>query len=293
MRTLENSNPIATAVFFLCAAGIAMFSRDPVITGLSLIGAVLLWMIQGEGGHWFLAVFLLAGTLVNPLFNHKGSMVLFVLNNNPVTLEALLYGALSSAMVVATIYWFRSFSKIMTSDKLLYILGSTMPKLSLILSMALRYVPLFSRQAKTVSDAQKTLGLYREENWIDNIRGKIRVFSVMVTWTLENGIITADSMEARGYGAGRRSFFSIYRFTLRDVLFLTGSLLLTAIALLAMYGGDTPAVVSFYPALEVISVKNWSIKTWVSYISYGILVLLPAAAEVGEEIKWKYLQSKI
>ncbi|MBQ3050008.1 MAG: cobalt transport protein [Oscillospiraceae bacterium] len=293
MKTLDNSNPIAAAVYFICAAGVAMFSRDPIIIALSLAGAVTLCILQKGGGHLFFAALFVLGTAVNPLFNHRGSRVLFVLNNNPVTAEALLYGALSSAMVVAAIYWFKCFSTIMTSDKLLYIFGSAMPKLSLIISMALRYVPLFTRQAKTVSAAQKTMGIYKEENIIDSIRAKIRVFSVMVTWTLENGIITADSMEARGYSAGRRSFFAIYKFTSKDVFLLAASLLLAGAALLLTSVGDSAAVFEFFPTAAMLPPESWGVKIWAAYISYGILAMLPSALELEEVVRWKYLQSKI
>ena len=48
------------------------------------------------------------------------------------------------------------------------------------------------------------------------VRSALRVFSIVVTWSLESGIITADSMRCRGYGLPGRTAFSIYRFDDRD-----------------------------------------------------------------------------
>ena len=50
--------------------------------------------------HLFFFLLFLALALINPLISHNGATVLFVMNDNPVTLEALLYGINSAAMVV-------------------------------------------------------------------------------------------------------------------------------------------------------------------------------------------------
>lgn len=290
MRTFEQYNPIAVSVYFLATAGIAMFSMNPVILCLSLIGSILLYLIRngarnGKSHLYTLWLFIIM-TVINPLVNHNGVTVLFVINNNPVTLEALIYGIAASVMIVAVMYWFRSYSQIMTSDKLLYIFGSLSPKIALILSMTLRYVPLFGSQVKKVGQSQKALGLYKEDNIMDRFRGGVRIFSVMVTWALENGIITADSMTARGYGTGKRSRFSIFTFDRHDFLLTIFSIML---AVFTVYG-LRKAEFTYYPA---VSFDGFSFFSILGYISYGILILLPAFIEVKEALKWKYLKSKI
>ena len=47
-------------------------------------------------------------------------------------------------------------------------------------------------------------------------KNAMKVFSIMVTWSLESAIETADSMKSRGYGLPGRTAFSIYRFDDRD-----------------------------------------------------------------------------
>lgn len=292
MRTFADYNPISLLVYFTAVTGIAMFCMHPIILALSLSGSILLFVLrnreQGLASHGFFLILFLVMALINPIFSHKGVTVLFVVNNNPVTLEALFYGTASSAMIISVLYWFRSFSQLMTSDRLLYLFGSVSPKLALLLSMVLRYIPLYTAQAKKVNQAQKALGLYREDNAVDSIRGGTRVFSVMVTWALENGIITADSMAARGYGTGRRTFFSLYRFRRADAV-LTG----TSIALFVLTAagiGLGALDFTYYPAIGSL---NPSLLSVLSCLAYGLLAWLPAFIEIQEEIKWKYLQSKI
>ncbi len=292
MRGFEHYNPIAIAFHMLLAAGIAMFCMNPILLLLSLVGALLLFLIrngrrQVKSHFAFLGLFVMMA-LINPLFNHNGKTVLFVLNDSRITLEALIYGVVASGMVIAVLYWFRSFTQIMTSDKLLYLFGKLSPKLALVISMGLRYVPLFQRQAKKINGTQTALGLYKDDNIIDRTRGGIRVFSVMLTWALENGIVTADSMTARGYGVKKRSHFSIFRFRKGDILLLVISLVLGVLTCISLGAGALEVI--YYPTFVFAGASP---MTYVGYISYALLVLIPIFIETEEKIKWKYLKSKI
>ena len=290
MRSFADHNPIATAVYFLAAAGVAMFSMDPVILAISLTGALIccgvLQVMHGLRSHLYTLGLFLLMTLINPLVSHRGATVLFVMKHNPVTLEALLYGAAAAGMIVSVLYWFRSFTHMMTSDKLLYLFGALSPKLSLILSMTLRYVPLFHQQVRKVQQSQQALGLYKEDNIVDRFRGGLRIFSVMVTWALENGIVTADSMTARGYGIGRRSRFSLFRWTLSDTLLLTASLLLGALTLMGLAGNSA----AYYPRFLLPAM---SARLLTGYAAYTLLVLLPAMIQGKEALRWHCLTSRM
>ena len=216
MRRFQDHNPIVVFVYFLLVTVVCVLCMTPTVTLVSLAGAVILDSVvyekRGIGKHLRMLLIFFLLSLLNPFLYHNGVTVLFVLNDNPITLEALLYGVCAALMVISVLYWFRSFSVIMTEDRLLYVFGVFSPKLALLFSMTLRYIPLFSKQAKRINNAQKALGLYKEDNAIDSIRGGVRIFSALMTWGLENGIITADSMAARGYGVRKRTFYTIWKF---------------------------------------------------------------------------------
>jgi energy-coupling factor transport system permease protein len=289
MKGFAEYNPVALAAYFLAAAGVGMLCMEPVILGISLAGALLSQAVLGGGSgrtHLFALALFLTTALINPLVSHNGRTVLFVMNHNPITLEALLYGLAAGGMILSALYWLQTFSVLMTSDKLLYLFGGLSPKLALVMSMALRYVPLLSRQARKVHQAQLALGLYREDNLVDGLRGRAREFSVLTTWALENGIVTADSMSARGYGMGRRSRFALFSWRMGDVLLAVGSL---ALAGLALAGASDRGFV-FYPE---ITARPLTALGLAGYISYGILVLLPSIIQAKEAIRWRCLRSKI
>ena len=290
MRRFADHNPVAVAAYYLAAAGVCMFTLEPAVLVISLVGALISLGVVGELTRWKMHLYTMAlfaaMVLVNPLVSHNGVTVLLVINHNPVTLEALLYGVAAGGMIVSVMYWFRAFTAVMTSDKLLYIFGGLSPKLALMLSMALRYVPLFAKQVRTVSQSQKALGLYKEDNIVDRMRGGMRVFSVIVTWTLENGIITADSMTARGYGIGKRSRFTIYRWTKQDAALLLCTLLLAGFALWGIAG----RTFTYYPR---ITSAPLTARTIAGFIAYGLLTLLPAIITGKEALKWRILRSRI
>ncbi len=292
MRSFSEYNPIVIAVWFLSVTGIAMFCNYPLLMVISLVGAVAFFVMRNGLSHWkthiFFWVLFLILALANPLVSHNGKTVLFVMNHNPVTLEATLYGLNSAAMIIGVLYWLRSFTQIMTSEKLLYITGALSPKLSLVLSMALRFVPLFGRQSAKINAAQTAMGLYKDDNIIDDIKGKSRVFSVMVTWALENGIITADSMEARGFGTGRRTQMRRFRFTAADIAFLLTELGLLGITCAAV--GAKSLSFEFYPS---IAAKTPDILGVLGLISYGLMILMPMILELVVSLKWKYLRSAV
>lgn len=291
MGALDRRHPAAVFVYFAGVMAVAMLTLNPALLLLSLLGGALLRLVRGEArlsALLFSLALFAAMTLINPLFNHNGVTVLFVLGDSPVTLEALLFGAASAAMIAAALTWCRVLSGVLGEDKLLYLFARVSPRVALVVSMALRGAGLFSAQAQRVRRAQKGLGLYKEDNIVDAIRSDMRVFSILVTWALENGVITADSMAARGYGSARRTAFSRYRFTRGDAMLLAAGLLMTGLSLWGVLSGALD--VKYYPAVR------WTVLTplgWAAMIGYGVLALLPALLEGGERLKWRFLRSKI
>ena len=292
MRALDRLNPFTITAYFLAVAGIAMFCAHPVLLCMALAGALALCLLRRDVKRkythlLFWGLFLLSA-LLNPLFSHHGATVLLVIGNKPLSLEAVLWGLTSAGAVLSTLYLFASFSSIMQSDKLLYLFGSLSPRLSLILSMGLRYVSLLSEQWRRIKQTQTALGLYKEDNVIDRVRGALRIFWVLLGWALENGIVSAGSMSARGYGTGKRTHFAIFTFTRRDALYLSLTLALAAGTVVPMALGALDF--AFYPTLQL---HHRGALSWLGYISYGALVALPILIETEDAVKWKYLRSKI
>jgi len=289
MRRFDAYHPLTEAVYYLCVIFITMFSMNPVILSVSLVSSVLTFCLYGKGrarDHIFALMLFLILAIINPLVSHNGATVLFYLNSRPFTLEATLYGAAAAAMVTAALYRLRLLSREMTSDKVICLTGRLSPKLSLLLSTSLRYVALFKRRWRIIRDSQKALGLFDDENLIDAVRGRVRVLNILITWALEQGIVTAESMEARGWGSRRRSSYALYRITAADILLI---LLITGLTAVSALGIHTAAI-DYYPSVTMVLSSPLSIA---GYICYGLVSILPVIINTKEAIRWRCLRSAI
>lgn len=293
MKAFGNYHPVVLLIYFLSVLLIAMFVSNPLLQFLALLGGISFCImlqrrsvLAGNIGFYVPLFFMVAVT--NPLFSHNGVTPLFFLNGNPVTLEAFLYGIAIAVMVIGVMMWCKCYSEIMTSDKFIYLFGKAIPKLSLVLSMALRFIPMFRRQMHKVSRAQKAMGLYSSKSFTDKIRGHMHVFIAMISWSLENAMETSASMKARGYGIKGRTNFSLFRFYVGDFLLLVVCVLLFGITIVGAIMGET--VFYYYPRMSELNFSPCAIAV---YVAFGVCSFLPFIIEIKEAFVWKYYISKI
>ncbi|MDR1440433.1 MAG: energy-coupling factor transporter transmembrane protein EcfT [Clostridiales bacterium] len=281
-------------MYFAYAIGFAMFFTHPLCLALSLACAFSYSVyIGGRKALRFSLAYMLPmlvfAALLNPAFNHRGATILeYLPSGNPLTLESILYGAAASAMLVTVISWFSCFNAVMTSDKFVYLFGRAIPALSLILSMALRFVPRFRAQAKAISDAQRCIGRDMSSGSpLQRMRHGIKILSIMATWALENAIETADSMKARGYGLPGRTAFSIFRFDRRSARAL---IYILACASTVVAGAATGAYrFSYFPTAG----GKWGGASIAVFAAYFALCAFPMLVNLKEDAQWKRTALKI
>ncbi len=293
MKAFSKFHPVVLIIYFVSVIGTAMFLAHPVFEAIALTGAILFCFVITKKQDklsdlkFYIPLFLLIA-ITNPLFSHNGVTPLFFMNGNAVTLEAILYGIDIAVMLVSVMLWCKAYSIIMTSDKFVYLFGRIIPKLSLVLSMALRYVPMLKRQAKKVSCAQKAMGLYSSKSIADRVKFAVRVFSALVGWSLENAVETGRAMKARGYGLRGRTNYSNYYFLKTDALLLAVCISAFAAVVIGRICGC--GNFSFYPRITEIGLSGIDICM---YSAFAVMAFLPFIIEIEEVIRWKYYRSKI
>ena len=221
--TFSDCHPLVNFLYFALVLVFSMFWMHPVCLGISL-GCAAAYAVHRNGRRavrfslLFLLPMVLLAAVLNPAFNHEGMTILTYLpSGNPLTLESILCGIGSAAMLGAVLLWFSCYTAVMTSDKFVYLFGRIIPALSLVLSMTLRFVPKFGDQLHTVTEAQRCIGRDAANGSVlHRVKHAVTILSILVTWALENAIETADSMKSRGYGLPGRTAFSIYRLDSRD-----------------------------------------------------------------------------
>ena len=293
MKAFQNVHPLITAVYFLALFLITMFTSDPIIELLSLSGAILFCMTLTDKREkisdlrFYIPIFILI-TLTNPLFSHNGKTPLFFMNGNAVTKEAIIYGMALAGMIISVMLWFKGFSYVMTSDKLIYLFGRLIPKISLVISVALRYIPMLKRRAREVNRAQKAMGLYSSDSYADRLRSVMRVMSVLIGWSLENAVETGKSMRSRGYGLKGRTNYHNYKFRRFDAVV---SIICALFLGLALSGyANASFDFSYYPEPSGIDLSAIGI---VAYVGFFFFAYLPFFIELEENIRWNYCKSKI
>lgn len=285
-------HPIVNFVYFGLTIGFSMFFMHPVCLLISLVCSAsycikLNGMKSAEIMLKFCLPLMLITALINPAFNHQGKNILCYLpTGNPLTAESIIYGIAAAIMLVSVLLWFSCYTSVMTSDKFVYLFGRVIPSLSLVLSMTLRFVPRFKAQFANVKQAQAGVGRDISNGPVlVRMKNAISCFSIMVTWSLENSIETADSMKSRGYGFKDRTAFSIYRFTDRDKAALLWMILCGLFVFSSGLSGSM-----FWRYFPSIRGNLTAPITVSSQVAYFALCITPIVIDVREEKQWKSLQ---
>lgn len=288
-------HPTVNFIFFAFVLVLSMFIMNPVCLALSLVcafvNAVYLNGIKTvKLCLEFILPMVLLVIIINPVFNHQGVTILTYFPwENPLTLESIVYGTASAALLSSVVLWFSVFNSVITSDKLVYLFGRIIPSLSLVISMALRFVPKFTTQFNNVRNAQRCIGRdISDGSVIKRIKNGIRIISIMLSWSMENAIETADSMKSRGFGLKGRTAYSIYKFDKRDLIVL----IIVALLGITVSVSAITGVIDFnyYPSIKG---NIFDVLSLVTFFLYGILMLIPTILNAGEGFKWKRLRSAI
>ena len=295
MNEFKTFHPIVNFIYFVFVIGFSCFVMHPVCLVISLSCAfVYSALINGKKALktnlLYMTPMILAMALINPAFNHEGVTILSYLpDDNPLTLESIFYGFAASLMLASVICWFYCYNAVMTSDKFIYLFGRIIPSLSLVLSMTLRFVPRFAAQLKVVANAQRCIGRdVSEGSILQRAKSGLSILSVMVTWALENSIETADSMKSRGYGLPGRTAFSIFNFDKRDAITLLCISLLGIYTFIGSFMGEM--YFRYFPSFRTANFSWYGLSV---FLSYGTLCMCPIIIEIKEVSKWKSLQSRI
>ena len=98
-------HPLPLFLYFVFVLLLTMFSFDPILLTVSLLGAVSFFIFVNRSrlkvkNFILYSIVFLTATLSNPLFSHNGITVLFFMGDNAVTLESSYYGMNIGLMIV-------------------------------------------------------------------------------------------------------------------------------------------------------------------------------------------------
>lgn len=214
IRSLERSHPIVVFIYFLGMFLLAPFSRHPWMTMVQMLCLGGLYLYHNRNIKKILPFIglVLIIAITNPLFVQRGRTILYANEHIKITKEALLYGIHYGCVLVNLLLIFSIFNQYIKKEQWIYLSGRLFPKLGVIISMAFALVPRYQKQAKKILNVRKTL---KQENAISRT---MHTVSMETTWAFESSMDQLDSMNARGYGIGKRTHFHLFVWEKKDLI---------------------------------------------------------------------------
>ena len=157
---LTSIHPAVYLIYYFIMVLFAFIFSDPyfVVTFLALI--LVLIALQGVSSElknilkFFIPLSLLI-MILNPLLNRTGAHRIYLWQNFFITYEAIAYGILMSLALLIVILIFSSYNRSVSYQEMLYIFSKKLPIISMIIVMALRFIPLINSRAIEVQKLNK------------------------------------------------------------------------------------------------------------------------------------------
>ena len=285
----ERCHPAVNFLYFAAVIAGTILFQHPVFLAISVICAFL-YSIKRSG--WKASVFntalliLAVGfALYYSSYHHFGVTVLrqnFIGNN--MTLEALVYGFVLGLSVAGVMIWFSCVHSVFTTDKVVYLFGRISPRLSLFLAILLRLVPRIKKEARRINTAQQGIGRGANQgNPFRRLQNSIRIFSMLITWTIDSLTTASESMQSRGSALRGRKAFSIYRFDNRDRAYVVALFGCLTAVLMAVLLQQTDII--YDPRIMMTPITAMS---YLFYAGYAVFCLMPMGLEVWTQYRfWK------
>lgn len=261
-------HPVFLAISFLCAAAYSVKrgGLKALVFDLALLPLAVIFAFYYSS------------------YTHFGVTVLrqnFIGNN--MTLESLVYGLVLGLSAAGVMIWFSCVFSVFSADKVVYLFGRVSPRLSLFLAIGLRMVPRIKKEAGRINTARRGIGRGAGQgNLFQRLRNCIRIFSMLITWTIESLTTASESMQSRGSPLRGRTAFSIYRFDNRDRAYVIGMFACLTVTLMGVMLKQTDMI--YDPRILMTPVTAMS---WLFYAGYAALCLMPLGLELWTEYRFR------
>lgn len=286
---IKHLHPSLIFVYFLSVIAFTMCLFHPLYIAVSFAASLLLMLlidkIEALKRLGFECVLFVLISFINPLFSTNGGTVLFTYFSRHFTLEALLYGVSTALVFLSALQWFFCFQTVFTEDKFFSLFSSRAPSLTLLMTMVFRLVPELKRRTERISSDRLHIGKGSGNSCREKLTAGIENLSALTGCTLDNAVDTAASMNARGYGSGRRTCFCKYRFKAPELFMLISIIAVDICIVVFSLKGDVS--IRFYPKVSALSVSKAPLA------AYILLSILPSIIHISELLKWHISISKI
>lgn len=284
----ESCHPAVNLIFFAAVLFGSVTFTHPVFLGISYLCAFAYYIRRGKKRGLMFSLSLLPVILLFAIYyaayHHFGVTVVkqnFI--GNALTMESFVYGLTIGIRGAAVCMWCGCLFRVVSSDKVVYLLGRVSPGLSLFFTILLRLIPRIKREATRIDLAQKGIGRGMGQgsvfSWLYHC---LRIVSMLITWLIQALGLEADSMRSRGSALRGRTAFSIYRFDNRDRAFVIALFSGVILTVMGMILGSVEMI--YDPRILWKPLGGLPIIT---ALGYGFLCLLPLGLELWTACRFR------
>jgi len=202
-------NSVVWILWLAAAMTFLLTTRNPFYIAIMLAGLFSLGRRLAKDRNinpWvlpnlrFLLTMILLSTLINGLFSHTGNTVLFIvprswpLIGGDITVESLVYGALNGLVIGALYLLFNIINLALTTKQITRLIPRAFHPIAVVITIALTFFPSIQQRAREIKEAQMIRG-----NPMKKISDWIPIMIPLLVTSLENAILLAESMTARGF----------------------------------------------------------------------------------------------
>lgn len=261
-------HPVFLAIAWLCAFAYSVrrAGRKAVVFNLCLLPLIVIFALYYSAYH------------------HFGVTVLrknFIDNN--MTLESLIYGLVIGLRFATVCMWLEALFSVVSSDKVIYLFGKVSPRLSLFLTILLRFLPRLSREAGRINLARRGVGRGAGQGSpFQRLMNCLEIFSMLITWMISALALESDSMRSRGSLLRGRTAFSLYRFDNRDRAFVISLFTCITLTLMGVILGS--GKMWYNPRIVWRPLNAIGILTAAGYL---VLCLMPLGLELWTDYRFR------
>jgi energy-coupling factor transport system permease protein len=202
-------NSIMWVAWLTVAMVFTLSTRNPVYLILTLAGLFYLghrlarknnltsWVLPNLR---FLLTMIFLSTVINGLFSHAGSSVLFTIPPNwpliggNITLESLVYGTVNGLVIGALYILFNIVNLALSTKQITRLIPRAFHPIAMMVTIALTFFPSIQQRAREIKEAQMIRG-----NSMKKISDWMPILIPLLVTSLEKAILLAESMTARGF----------------------------------------------------------------------------------------------
>ena len=294
MLKLHPFTAIIFSLVFFCAI---LFYNNPIYIAAMVTFLIIGLIILEESKKLknalkyslFIVIFII---IINPLVSNRGVTVIYegfklpIIGRFKITLEAIVFGIVMGARLISMILVFVLYGALVDVDDSLSFFSKYAHRLTLTLAMTTNIIHRFRLEIMRVKDVMILRGAkLNERNIFKRIRAYYPILKVVLITSLEGSLNRAETLYSRGYGKGKRSFYSRLVVKSIDYILIALSLILLGLIIYGIF--TNKGSYSYYPRLT-----SYGYRDIMFLIIMNIPIIISLALIWGCR-RWKSLKYKI